>query len=76
MLVPPDGTSSLNPFYLLWHRQNQLLLGWIWSSLTESIQLKLFLIKQQSISSLSYTVPFPQLLELATLNSVINSKPL
>ncbi|KAJ3698209.1 hypothetical protein LUZ61_001914 [Rhynchospora tenuis] len=33
-----DGQIIINPEYLPWHRQDQLLLGWIRSSLTEEIQ--------------------------------------
>jgi gag-polypeptide of LTR copia-type len=33
-----DGSPLINLDYLPWHRQDQLLLGWIRSSLTESIQ--------------------------------------
>ncbi|KAJ4744580.1 polyprotein [Rhynchospora pubera] len=32
------GVLEINPEYLPWHRQDQLLLGWIRSSLSESIQ--------------------------------------
>jgi hypothetical protein len=41
---PPSSTSSttgqleVNPEYLHWHRQDQLLLGWLRSSLTDSVQ--------------------------------------
>ncbi|KAJ4761435.1 hypothetical protein LUZ62_071810 [Rhynchospora pubera] len=33
-----SGVLEINPEYIPWHRQDQLLLGWIRSSLTESIQ--------------------------------------
>jgi len=33
-----SGQLLLNPDYTTWHRQDQLLLGWLRSSLTESIQ--------------------------------------
>jgi gag-polypeptide of LTR copia-type len=43
-LAPPNptisvtnGTPQLNPAYLTWHRQDQLILGWLRSSLTESL---------------------------------------
>jgi hypothetical protein len=41
---PPDttirtsnGQLEINPAYLPWHRQDQLLLGWLRSSLTETL---------------------------------------
>ncbi|KAJ4806079.1 Copia protein [Rhynchospora pubera] len=33
-----EGRFEVNPEFLQWHRQDQLLLGWIRSSLTEQIQ--------------------------------------
>ncbi|KAJ1686058.1 hypothetical protein LUZ63_017448 [Rhynchospora breviuscula] len=36
--VNSDGQVEYNREYLLWHRQDQLLLGWLRSSLSESIQ--------------------------------------
>ncbi|KAJ1698432.1 hypothetical protein LUZ63_006944 [Rhynchospora breviuscula] len=37
-ITTDSGVLAINPDYLPWHRQDQLLLGWIRSSLTESIQ--------------------------------------
>jgi gag-polypeptide of LTR copia-type len=58
----PTGTLSINPAYVNWHRQDHLLLGWIQSSLTESVQAQvvscnttadLWINLQQSFSSFS-----------------------
>jgi gag-polypeptide of LTR copia-type len=35
-----EGTIEVNPDFVLWHHQDQLLLGWIRSSLTELIQVQ------------------------------------
>ncbi|KAJ3705170.1 hypothetical protein LUZ61_008875 [Rhynchospora tenuis] len=35
--ITTDGQLTLNPDYSIWHRQDQLLLGWLRSSLSESI---------------------------------------
>jgi gag-polypeptide of LTR copia-type len=36
--ISSDGSFSINPEFLSWHRQDQLLLSWIRSSLTELVQ--------------------------------------
>jgi hypothetical protein len=37
-IIGQDGSITINHEFLPWHRQDQLILGWIWSSLTKLIQ--------------------------------------
>jgi hypothetical protein len=73
-LTIPDsnGAPAISPNYPPWHRQGQLLLGWIRSSLTEDIQAQ---VVSCTTTSDLWSSALPSLLVPDTLNYADSFRP-